>query len=275
MSIQTFINKCINSSPTFSNEEEMKLFDQYRRNDDLKAREKIIKSQVVMVATVAQNFTKNHRKNDFHDLFQAGIIGLLRATDKFDLSRGSRFANYAKQWVMREIQIVVRKNLRMAYVPITTQREKIFAQTIKNRKKVKSVNELINKIQTETGISKEMVKEMVIATMTTDISLNTNISSSKHNILPEDNNELMDILPCHDPNPEEDYQQKELSQIIQAALLTLKESEERVIQGKYFEDKSNEEVSEEINRGIVSMLNLELKVRKKLLKRLNHLKHNR
>ncbi|MBF0193300.1 MAG: sigma-70 family RNA polymerase sigma factor [Magnetococcales bacterium] len=275
MSVQTFINKCIKNTPTFSAEEELKLFKKYQLEDDLKARETIIESHILMVATLAQNFARIHRQTDFYDLFQVGLIGLLRATDNFDLSRESRFANYAKQWIMREIQIAVRKQLRMAYVPITTQREKIFAQTIKHRKKTSDVEELIELIKNETGISHEIVKDMVSAILTTDISLNTNISSAKHNILPEDNSELVDIIPSQDPSPEEHYQQKELAEIIQKALATLKESEESVIIGKYFAEKSNAEISAEINRGIVSMLNLELKVRKKLAKKLQDIKNYR
>jgi RNA polymerase sporulation-specific sigma factor len=273
--IQAFINKCIKTSQTLSDEQVRELLSRYLNNNDLDAREKIVKSQTLMVASTARKFALNHRKNEFQDLFQAGLIGLLQAINKFDLSRDARFVNYAKQWVMREIQIVVRKNLHIAYVPITTQREKVFVQTIKHRKDFDDINLLITRIQQKTGISKEMVKEMVQATLTTDISLNTKISATKHNIIPEDHCELMDVIPCPAPNPEELYQETEVSQFIKAALETLKESEERIILAKYFEDKSNEEISSEIKRGIVSMLNLELKTRKKLKKKLAAVKSSR
>ncbi|MBF0381487.1 MAG: sigma-70 family RNA polymerase sigma factor [Magnetococcales bacterium] len=174
---------------------------------------------------------------------------------------------------MREIQITVRKQLRKAYVPITTQREKIFSQTIKHRKVTSDIDELVELITDETGISEEAVKDMVSAILTTDISLNTNISSSKHNILPEDKGELVDILPSNEPSPEEKYQEKELVDIVQEALSTLKESEASVIKAKYFAEKSNAEISAKINRGIVSMLNLELKIRKKLAKKLQDYKN--
>ncbi|MBF0359353.1 MAG: sigma-70 family RNA polymerase sigma factor [Magnetococcales bacterium] len=275
MSIQTFINKCLKNATTLNDAEERQLLKLYQQHDDTDARQKIIESYTVMVASIAQKFARSHRKNEFEDLFHAGITGLLLATDKFDHSRDSRFINYAKQWVVREIQIVVRKHLRLAYVPITTQREKIFAQTIKHRKTANNMDEIIKKIHTETGISKAIVKEMVSAILTSDISLNTSISSAKHNILPEDHNELLDIIPSHEPNPEELFQQKEVAHIVQTALSSLKESEELVIKGKYFSDKSNKEISEEINRGVVSMLNLELKVRKKLAKKLQDIKNYR
>jgi RNA polymerase sigma factor FliA len=275
MSIQTFINKCLKNAPTLNDTEERQLLKLYQQHDDTNARQKIIESHTVMVASIAKKFAQSHRQNEFEDLFHAGLTGLLLATDKFDHSRDSRFINYAKQWVVREIQIVVRKHLRMAYVPITTQREKIFAHAIKHRKTTNNMNDIVEIIQTETGISKAIVKEMVSAILTSDISLNTSISSAKHNILPEDNNELMDILPCHEPNPEELYQQKEIAKIVQTALASLKESEELVIQGKYFAEKSNREISAEINRGVVSMLNMELKVRKKLAKKLQEIKKYR
>jgi RNA polymerase sigma factor (sigma-70 family) len=272
MSIQTFINNYLKNAPPLSEEEESALFEQYRENDDLGARSRIIESHTALVVSIAHNFAKTHKKDEFQDLFQAGLIGLLRATDNYDLSRNVRFVSYAKQWVMREIQITVRKNLRMAYVPITTQREKVFSQIIKYHKTASSIDELIKTIKNESQVSDQIIKEMIQVTLMTDISLNKSISSTKHNILPEDNSELLDILPSLSPNPEEAYQIKEVEQVVKTALGTLKESEEKIIQGKYFEEKSNEEISNEIDRGIVSMLNLELKIRKKLKNRLKHIK---
>ncbi len=274
MSIYAFINKCVKTAPVLTEAEERELLRLYQTKNDLDSREKIIESQVAMVAAMAQRFARTHRKNEFMDLFQIGMLGLLQATDKFDLTLMTRFSNYAQQWVMREMQIAVRKNLRIAYVPITTQREKIFTETVKQRKNAEDINELIELIHDETGVAKGMVKEMITAMMTTDISLNTKISAAKHNILPEDNSELQDILPSKSPNPEEEYEQQEVNRMIMATLASLKEVEEQVILGKYFAEKSNDELSREVGRGVVSMLNLELKTRKKLMKKLKELKHH-
>lgn len=272
MSIQAFINDSLNKSHKLSRDEEQLLFLQFQQEGDLDARLKIIKSQFILVVTMARKFAKTHRKNDMQDLLQAGFMGLLHASDKFDPNHGIRFENYAKHWVRREIQTVVRNNLRITHIPKTSQRNKIFVLIIKYHKQIADRSQLVEIIKKETGASEDMVKEMVMATLTTDISLNTSISSSKHNIQPEDQNELQDIIPSNDPSPEEDFQQQQLSKILREAIDSLKENERKVMIGKYFEDKSNKVISKEIDRSIVSMLNLELNTRKKLQRKLQHLK---
>ncbi|MBF0455876.1 MAG: sigma-70 family RNA polymerase sigma factor [Magnetococcales bacterium] len=250
----------------------MRLFHLYHQNGDLAARQTLIKSQLILVVTLARKFAKTHKKNELQDLLQAGLVGLLHASDKFDPKQGVRFGSYAKYWVRREIQIVVRKNLRIAYIPRTSLRDKIFVQILRYHKKTGNLTEMVRQIQKETGASSTMVKEMIMSTLTSDVSLNTSITSSKHNIQPEDQSELVDILPSKAPSPEEAYQQSEISQIILEALDSLKPHEKKLIMEKYFADKNNREVSEGINRGVVSMLNLELKIRNKLKKKLRHIK---
>ncbi|MBF0446098.1 MAG: sigma-70 family RNA polymerase sigma factor [Magnetococcales bacterium] len=271
MTIQKLTKNNLNKSYKLCADEERELFFKYQKADDLAARKKIVKSQGSLVNAIARKFYKTHKKNDLQDLLQAGFVGLLHATNKFDPTRGVRFAHYAKYWIKREIQILVRSNLRIAYVPNTLQREKIFIQILKHNN-IENYSDLINIIQKNSDASKEIIKEMIMATLTTDISLNTNISSSKHNILPEDNNELGDLLPSKAPTPEDIYQQKEMAKNLYDAILSLKEIEQMLIINKYYRDKSNNEISEDMHRGVVSMLNLELKIRKKLKKKLKHLK---
>ncbi|MBF0381873.1 MAG: sigma-70 family RNA polymerase sigma factor [Magnetococcales bacterium] len=251
-------------------DEERELFVKYLRDGDQDARKIIIKSQGILVNKIARKFHKTHKKNDLQDLLQAGFVGLLLATNKFDPSRGVRFSYYAKYWVKREIQNLIRSNLRIAYVPHTFQRETIFIQILKHHN-IDEPKDLINIVKQKTDASTGIIKEMIMATLTNDISLNTTISSSKHNILPEDKNELEDILPSKDPTPEEIYQQKELAKTMLEAIMSLKEMEQMLIINKYYKDKSNQELSEKMNRSIISMLNLELKIRNKLKKKLKHL----
>jgi RNA polymerase sigma factor (sigma-70 family) len=270
MPIRKFIKHNLNKSSNLSKDEERELFYRFQKAKDFKARKKIVKSQAHLVNAIARRFFRTHKKNDLQDLLQAGFVGLLHATNKFDPTRGVRFGHYARYWVKREIQILVKNNLRIAYVPQTLQREKIFIQILNNNN-VKNHSDLINIIKKNSDASEWIIKEMIMATLTTDISLNTSISSSKHNILPEDNNELGDILPSNTPTPEELYQQKEMAKNLHDAIGSLKEIEQILIINKYFEDKSNNEISEGMQRGVVSMLNLELKIRKKLKKKLKHL----
>ncbi len=275
MSIQMVTGKNVNFTSQLTRNDEEKLFHRYREQGDLTARDEIIESQASLVNAISRKYYQQHLKIEFSDLVQTGVVGLLHATDKFDPKRGVRFGAYARYWVNREILALVRKSQHMAHVPQTYQREQVLAWIFKHGDNSIGVSELAEKIHEETGTSMEIIKDMIIVALTRDISLSSQVIAAKHNITPDDGAELVDIIPSKDPTPEEQCLDNEVAQIIHDAVSTLKEVEQRVITGKYFKDKSNQEISNEINRGVVSMLNLELKTRKKLGKLLSHLKNAR
>ena len=78
------------------------------QNGDKNAREEIISGNLRLVLSVIQRFTS--RGENLDDLFQVGCIGLMKATDNFDLSQNIRCSTYAVPMIIGEIRRYLRDN---------------------------------------------------------------------------------------------------------------------------------------------------------------------
>ncbi|MEO5350681.1 MAG: sigma-70 family RNA polymerase sigma factor [Magnetococcus sp. YQC-3] len=84
--------------PKLSIQEEEVLIGKYQKENDIEARNKIITNYVLLIWDIANKF-KNCRRVQIMDLFHEGIFGLIKALDRFDLSKKFRFSTYATDWV--------------------------------------------------------------------------------------------------------------------------------------------------------------------------------
>ena len=78
------------------------LFEEYNRTRDPKVREQLILAHMNLVRYLARKFA--NRGEPVEDLIQVGMIGLINAIDRFDTSRGIRFATYATPTIIGEIR---------------------------------------------------------------------------------------------------------------------------------------------------------------------------
>lgn len=84
--------------------------------DGLLAREHLIKANTRLVVSVAKRYT--HRGVPFLDLIQEGNLGLMKAVEKFDHSRGFRFSTYATWWIRQTITRAIADQGRTIRVPV-------------------------------------------------------------------------------------------------------------------------------------------------------------
>lgn len=84
-----------------SRDEEMSLWEQYKKHNDLSARDKIIKSNLKFVASVARPF--QGLGLSYSDLIAEGNIGLMKAMEKFDYERGYKTISYSVWWIRQTI----------------------------------------------------------------------------------------------------------------------------------------------------------------------------
>lgn len=78
------------------------LFRRYKEEGDVEAREKLVMSHMNLVRFLANKF--KNRGESLDDLIQVGYLGLLKAIDRFDPSRGLEFTTYATPTIMGEIK---------------------------------------------------------------------------------------------------------------------------------------------------------------------------
>ena len=88
-------------------DEQLELFKRYQ-SGDVFAKEELINGNLKLVLSVLKNFT--FRAIDLDDLFQVGVIGLIKAIDNFDLKHEVRFSTYAVPMILGEIKRYLRDN---------------------------------------------------------------------------------------------------------------------------------------------------------------------
>lgn len=106
--------KDIRKIPLLSEEEERELLTIYHTtknlNEKIKARNKLVESNLRFVISVARKFGTNE---NFYDLISEGNIGLFKAIEKFDLNSEYRFITYAVNWIIQHIQSYLIRKQKM------------------------------------------------------------------------------------------------------------------------------------------------------------------
>lgn len=79
-----------------------------KKENTLDSRTKIIEANIRFVKFLVEDFNCNFDQKE--ELFQIGLIGLIKAVDTFDIDKGFSFSTYAKKCIMNEISMYFRKN---------------------------------------------------------------------------------------------------------------------------------------------------------------------
>jgi RNA polymerase primary sigma factor len=113
-SLQLFLNE-IGRYPLLSASEEVELAKRIERGD-LEAKERMINSNLRLVVSIAKRY-QGHGLS-LLDLIQEGVLGLIRAVEKFDWRRGFKFSTYATWWIRQAVQRGVQNRARTIRVPV-------------------------------------------------------------------------------------------------------------------------------------------------------------
>jgi RNA polymerase primary sigma factor len=113
-SLQLFLNE-IGRYPLLTAKEEVELAKRIERGD-LAAKEAMINSNLRLVVSIAKRY-QGHGLT-LLDLIQEGVLGLIRAVEKFDWRRGFKFSTYATWWIRQAVQRGVQNRSRVIRVPV-------------------------------------------------------------------------------------------------------------------------------------------------------------
>lgn len=138
-----------------TNNEMVELFIKYN-NGDILAKEELINGNLKLVLSILKKY--NNRVDNMDDLFQIGVVGLIKAIDNFDLSHEVKFSTYAVPMILGEVKRYLRDNSSLR-----------IARSIKDTayKALKVKEELTNKLGMDVTLSmvaKEMgIEEYIVA----------------------------------------------------------------------------------------------------------------
>ena len=112
--LQLFLNEMARY-PLLTAEEEVELAKRIERGDK-EAKDRMVNSNLRLVVSIAKKY-QGHGLS-LLDLIQEGIIGLIRAVEKFDWRRGFKFSTYATWWIRQAVQRGVANKARTIRIPV-------------------------------------------------------------------------------------------------------------------------------------------------------------
>ncbi len=253
MAFQKVMISGVNTSEltVLKEQEKMELLREIRDTGSKEARDKLIKGNLRLVLSVIQRFTG--RGEDVDDLFQVGVVGLIKAINNFDLTKEVRFSTYCVPMISGELrrylrdfsQIKVSRSLRdMAYKAMQAK-ERLTAQLCREPK--------ITEIAEEIGAKREDVV-IALESVTDPVSLYEPVYS--------DSGDTLYILDqISDKNGIENWL-GELS--FRDAVQSLGEREKKILYLRFFQGRTQIEVAEEIGISQAQVSRLEKGALKKI-----------
>jgi len=207
-------------------EEEIALFQKMHQGDD-KAREQLIEANLRLVLSIASQFAQKSVV-PLEDLVQEGCLGLIRAVDKFDWRRGTRFSTYAVWWIRQYIVRAIAEHSRFIHLPFHLVESLAQLVAVTQRLTQELGRQPSNQeVADALGLPVERVEEMM-ALLSPPLSLEAPVDEEEELV-------LEDIIP--DPNtisPEDAYYRAYAREQIRAILAeSLTEREWEVIKLRY------------------------------------------
>lgn len=108
----------IGKIPLLTQEEELEIAKKIHENSSEaeKAKEKLVNANLRLVVSIAKKYIG--RGLSFLDLIQEGNMGLMRAADKFDYTKGYRFSTYSTWWIQQSISRAIADKSRLIRLPV-------------------------------------------------------------------------------------------------------------------------------------------------------------
>ena len=235
--------KEIGKVPLLSADEEIAIAKQLESGtpeEKEEAKRKLSEANLRLVVSIAKRYVG--RGMLFLDLIQEGNLGLIKAVEKFDYTKGFKFSTYATWWIRQAITRAIADQARTIRIPVhmvetINKLIRVSRQLLQEKGREPTPEEIAK----EMGISENKVRE-IIKIAQEPVSLETPIGE-------EEDSHLGDFIPDDDaPAPAEAASFALMKEQLLAVLDTLTPREERVLRLRFGLDDGHQRTLEEVGR---------------------------
>ena len=253
--------KEIGKVPLLTAQEEIDLAKRMEQGDEY-AKQKLCEANLRLVVSIAKKYVG--RGMLFLDLIQEGNLGLIKAVDKFDWTKGYKFSTYATWWIRQAITRSIADQARTIRIPVhmvetINKLIRVSRQLLQEEGREPTPDE----IAAEMGISVEKVRE-ILKISQEPVSLETPIGE-------EEDSHLGDFIPDDDaPAPAEAAAFSMLKEQLVDVLGTLTEREQKVLKLRFGLEDGRARTLEEVGKKFDVTRERIRQIEAKALRKLRH-----
>jgi RNA polymerase sigma-32 factor len=232
-SLEGYIQE-VNRIPLLSQEEEVQLAQEFRREGNLDAARQLVMSHLRVVVSIARGYAGYGLPQA--DLIQEGNIGLMKAVKRYDPERGVRLVSFALHWIRAEIHEYILRNWRLVKIATTKAQRKLFFNLRSLKQSLEALKpQEVKAIAQQLNVSEKDVVEMEGRFGGHEIALETGVDDDEDSYAP-----IAYLAGDAEAEPSRVLEQAETEQLqttgLKRALDSLDERSRRIIEARWLHE---------------------------------------